>query len=77
MPSNGKNATNFFPYLINAERNKTGGGTESNLKLNTIEEATLNLICSTSIIRHTKIKESEVQIGLDSQIKFYINLGNC
>ncbi|XP_018357459.1 PREDICTED: uncharacterized protein LOC108757385 [Trachymyrmex cornetzi] len=60
---------------INAERNKTGGGTESNLKLSTTEAATLNLICSTSINGHTEINESEVHIGSDSEIHFEI-IGN-
>lgn len=50
---------------INAERRKTGGENESNLKLSSMEEATLNLISPICIDGHTEIIESEVQIQPD------------
>lgn len=58
---------------INAERRKTGGGNESNLKLSSMEEATLNLISLICIDGYTEIIESEVQIQPETEIKFYIN----
>nr|XP_012235043.1 PREDICTED: uncharacterized protein LOC105679549 isoform X1 [Linepithema humile] len=51
---------------INAEQRKTGGGSESHLKLSPIEEATLNLISPICIDGHTEIKESEVQIQTET-----------
>lgn len=62
---------------INAEQRKTGGGSESHLKLSPIEEATLNLISPICIDGHTEIKESEVQIQTETdEVKFNINLIN-
>lgn len=55
---------------INAERRKTGGGSESQLKLSKTEEATLNLISPVCIDGHTEIQESEVQIQTDTEVKF-------
>lgn len=55
---------------INAEQRKTGGGSESQLKLNKTEEATLNLISPVCIDGHTEIQESEVQIQIDTEVKF-------
>lgn len=55
---------------INAERRKTGGGSESQLKLSKMEEATLNLISPVCIDGHVEIKESEVQIQTETEVKF-------
>lgn len=55
---------------INAERRKTGGGSESQLTLSKTEEATLNLISPVCIDGYTEIKESEVQIQTETEVKF-------
>lgn len=61
---------------INTERRATGGGNESNLRLNKIEEATLNLINPTCVNGQTGIMESDVQIQPESEVKLNINLVN-
>lgn len=59
--------------IINAERRATGGGNECALKLNKIEEATLNLINPISISGHMESMESDVQIQPETEVKFQIN----
>lgn len=59
---------------INAERRATGGGNECALRLNKVEEATINLISPTSVSGHMEIMESDVQIQSENdEVKFYIN----
>ncbi|XP_036142947.1 uncharacterized protein LOC114254334 isoform X2 [Monomorium pharaonis] len=53
---------------INAERRKTGGGSESQIKLSQTEEATLNLISPVCIDGHMEVQESVVEIQPETEL---------